>query len=659
MNFFEQQRIAKKQTLELTVHFVIAVIFIIFVTNLLLFSVFKFYFNEHVFFEANREGILYFFTFFQLVLIFGGIVFKVLQLSNGGRSIANLLGGFPLEKTTQELNQKKIVNIVDEIAVASGVAAPPIYLLESELSINALVAGFDSQSAVIAITEGAIRHLDRDELQALVAHEFSHIFNGDMRFNTYLIGVLHGLQMISNLGEGLMRFGTADSQLYQDEKESHAFGKSWALGLCLYIIGYLGLILARAIKKQINIQREYLADATSVQYTRNGDALTSVFKKILSNKGNQFFRCGQQDIVSHMCFTEVTFRGKSHGVGSHPDLVERILRVQKDFDKESFLKFDAKALLKNIQKVNNERMPIHKSLRKEILEELEVKDINNSLSLGATIIMGLQASELAKEAGIKEKVKDSLGSFNSESLQYAREKIKLIPSEIIESIHNPATSRAAIYGIFSHITGVSTNQIEEKGEKLITMISLLSKSIKTLPRDLFLPIIEISLSSLNQLDKKDKSIFLKNLKSMVKQDNKINMQEFLYYTIIKKHISQKKSFRSKTSSLKELKKEVSFSLSLIAHAGFPEDPEGAQKALNKVSIQYFKEEIKLVPLSDFKISELGGYLSNLSSLGPTDKELMIKACIDTGKFGGQVIPLELEIIRAISSVLDVPLPLVI
>lgn len=658
MNFFEQQRVAKKQTVELTIHFIIAVIFIIIVTNFLLFAVFKFFFDESNFFESNKQGLFTFFTIFQLALIFGGIAYKILQLQDGGKAIARLLGGFPLEKTTRELNQQKIVNVVDEIAVASGVVSPPIYLLESELSINALVAGFDSNNAVIAITEGAIRHLNRDELQAMVAHEFSHIFNGDMRFNTYLIGVLHGIQMISSFGSGLMHmdFGNQRrAKYYGDEDEGHFLGKSWAIGVCLYVIGYLGLILARAIKKEINIQREFLADATAVQYTRNGGAVSSVLKKILANKKNQFFRCGQQDIISHMCFTEVTFRGKSEGPGSHPEIEERILRIQKEFDLNSFTKFEANSLLEKINASNNNRMPLHKSLRKEILDELEVTDVNNSLSIGASIIMGLQASSLIDQSGVKAKLKDSLGSFNSDSLQYAKEQIKLIPSELIESVHNPKTSKLVILALFAHISKAELKSDSKKE----SMLSLLQKSIEKLPRALYLPLIEISLSSLGELKREERIKILKELKELIKEDKKINMQEFLYFTIINKHLSQKSTLRRKNLKLKDLVGEVSVTLSLIAHAGFPSDPEGAQLALTKVADQYFQKNILLVRVEDLKISKLNEYFSSLSKLSLKDKEVFLKASIDAAKFGGLVLPLELEIIRTLSSVLDVPLPLVI
>ncbi len=658
MNFFEHQRVAKKETYVLTLHFVFAVIAIIAISNILLFVGIEFLYLEGESLPWEEKKVYYLlFTCFQLLLILGGMGFKVLQLQSGGKVIARMLGGFPIEKSTKNLNQKKIVNIVDEISVASGIPSPPIYLLEGEPSINAFVAGFHTNDAVIAITEGAIRHLDRDELQTVVAHEYSHLFNGDMKLNTYLVGVLHGIQMISILGSSMMEMTSGSDNTYGIRRRRGG-GKIWILGMLFHVIGYLGVLFGRLIKKEINIQREYLADATAVQFTRNSISLVSTFKKIYANDKSQYLKCGLHDVVGHMCVTEVNINkrgGSPHH--THPDLSERILRIDPSFKEESFLRNEIKSYKEKITLRNKESEPIHPNIMDKVRDELEGMEIDKSLILGSKVLMGAILLDPKANADMHDKIKDTIGNISMDSLGYSITLLDSIPVEVREYSQNPHFSKSLLYGIFLHLSHVDFNKFESEEQDVIDFIPKATQKIKSLERTKLLPLIDLCLGTLRSLSKKDKLAFLNNLKNIVKADKKINLQEYLYYSIVSAFLKKEKAILGgRVVKAKSLSTEIEYLISTMAHTGFPEDHEGARLAFDRVNKTKFDGKLNLIELENFKISLLNKNISKLKRLSLKDKELLIDACIILIKFDMRTLPIELEALRSVGAILEVPIP---
>ncbi|MBK25272.1 MAG: hypothetical protein CME70_14855 [Halobacteriovorax sp.] len=659
MNFFEHQRVAKKETFVLTLHFIFAVIAIIAISNIVLFIGIEFIYLEGESLPWEQKKIFYtLFTCAQLLVILLGMCFKILQLQGGGKVIANMLGGFPLEKTTKELNQRKIVNIVDEISVASGIPSPPIYLLEGEPSINAFVAGFHTNDAVIAVTEGAIRHLDRDELQTVIAHEYSHLFNGDMKLNTYLVGVLHGIQMISILGSEIMEMTSERDNDYGLGRRRGG-GKLWVVGMLLHVVGYLGVLFGRLIKKEINIQREYLADATAVQFTRNSMALASTFKKILANDRHQYLKCGMHDVVGHMCVTEVNINKRGSNPNyTHPELVERIMRVEPNFNEEDFLKNEIEKVRESIELKNKEEEPVHPNILDKVRKELEGEDIDKSLILGSKALMGAILLDPNANVDFHKKIKQSIGNISVESLGYSIRLLDSIPVELREYAQNLDLSRSIIYGLFLNLSGLETFQLKEETEKVRGFIPKAQEKLKTLERSKHLPLIDLCLSSLRELSKKQNSIFIRNLKLIIKSDSKINLQEYLYYSIIKSFLDKKKKiFGGSTIKIGKALNEIEYLVSTLAYAGFPEDREGASLAFRRVNSDIFDNRLNFMELEDFKVSVLNKNFSKLKRLKIEEKELLIGACISLIKFDRRTIPIELESLRAIGAILEVPIPL--
>ncbi len=226
------------------------------------------------------------------------------------------------------------MNVVEEMAIAAGTPVPPVYLLENEEGINAFAAGHSPNDAVVGVTRGCVQTLSRDELQGVIAHEFSHILNGDMRLNLRLMGVLFGILLIGLTGYILLR-STSSYRVRVNDRDDDRGGRNVLplIGLALYVIGYVGVFFANLIKAAVSRQREFLADASAVQFTRNPDGIAGALKKIGALSAGSAVREPRAAEASHMFFGNAGSAGQLFGLlETHPPLVERIRRLDPAFD---------------------------------------------------------------------------------------------------------------------------------------------------------------------------------------------------------------------------------------------------------------------------------------------------------------------------------------
>jgi Zn-dependent protease with chaperone function len=270
---------------------------------------------------------------FSATLIFIGIasLYRVLTLRGGGARVARELGGTPVPPDTQDPMRRRLRNVVEEMAIASGVPVPEVYVLEQEGGINAFAAGYRPEDAAVAVTRGTLEQLTRDELQGVVAHEFSHVLNGDMRMNIRLMGPLFGIMVIGLIGRSILRNVRTGGRRARVKGNGVALVLIVALGLT--IIGYLGVFLARLIKAAVARQREYLADASAVQFTRHPQGIAGALKKILGLADRSFLQRAEAEEVSHMLFAP---GARLAGLlATHPPLEDRIQRLDKSWQAEA------------------------------------------------------------------------------------------------------------------------------------------------------------------------------------------------------------------------------------------------------------------------------------------------------------------------------------
>ena len=335
MNFFQQQRQAKRRTLLLIVLMALAVLSLIAVSCVLMTIPVEDGDGNVLFdLEMSRELIGYVSAVVISVVLLGSTA-KHSELSAGGKVIARGLNGRLINHNAQTLEEQRLLNVVEEMAIASGTAVPPVYLLP-ELGINAFAAGMTPQNAVIGVTQGAINLLTREELQGVIAHEFSHIYNGDMRLNTRLIAIVHGILVLGLTGSYILR---STEVVGKEAARRNKFVAFTALvGFVLCVAGFAGSYFGNLIKAAIGRQREFLADATAVQYTRNPQSIAGALKKIGGYELGATLNAARAAEFSHLYFGSGT--SSSDLMASHPDLSERIRRVDAQWD-GSFVKIAA------------------------------------------------------------------------------------------------------------------------------------------------------------------------------------------------------------------------------------------------------------------------------------------------------------------------------
>ena len=273
MDFFEHQEQARRRTGLLVVYFMLAVVSILVAVYLAVVAVFVGTQGDagDALWQPEVLGPVAGGT--SLIITVGSL-YKMADLARGGEVVARSLGGRPVLANTTELRERVLLNVVEEMAIASGTPVPPVFLLDHESAINAFAAGTTPQNAVIGVTRGTIETLNRDELQGVIAHEFSHILNGDMRLNLRLMGLLNGILLIAMIGYVLMRSGSTYTLSFSRSDDDRKGGNPLPLlGLLLYVIGYIGVFFGHLIKSAVSRQREYLADASAVQFTRLPDGI--------------------------------------------------------------------------------------------------------------------------------------------------------------------------------------------------------------------------------------------------------------------------------------------------------------------------------------------------------------------------------------------------
>ncbi|RIL08341.1 MAG: hypothetical protein DCC75_09175, partial [Proteobacteria bacterium] len=365
---------------------------------------------------------------------------KAMELAKGGEVVAVMLGGRRIRPDTTHTDQRKAMNVVEEMAIACGIPVPPVYIIEED-SINAFAAGYSPRDAVIGVTNGCVERLSRTQLQGVIAHEFSHIFNGDMRININLVGVLHGLLAISMAGYILLRGASRSSHRSSNDRKGSGVGAILILGVLLYAIGWIGALFAKMIKAGISRQREFLADASAVQYTRDPSGIAGALKKIAMDAEGSSVSSPNAEEVSHFFFADGLASHFMNIFSTHPPLEERIRRI------------DPRMLLEG---------------------ELPGEPVAGPAGDDAVAVSGLSAP-LTKA----QDVTSSIGNYTSEHLQYAHNLLAGMPLAMRSILRTPSGARAVIYAMLLNTDreaqskqleylGVNADQLEKRDlEKLV------------------------------------------------------------------------------------------------------------------------------------------------------------------------------------------------
>jgi Zn-dependent protease with chaperone function len=566
-----------------------------------------------------------------------GSLYKISQLRGGGRVVAESLGGTLIGSETRDPEERKILNVVEEMAIAAGVPAPPVYVMENEPGINAFAAGFTPSDAVIGVTRGCVRQLSRDEFQGVIAHEFSHILNGDMSLNIRLMGVLHGILLIGTIGYFLTR-----SSMYRSigrrNRDNNGMGML-AIGFGLILIGSVGTLFGNLIKASVSRQREYLADASAVQFTRNPMGIAGALKKIGGYESGSAMESPNAPESSHLFFGQALRGGMQFLFATHPPLEERISRLDPSWQGRS------------------ERMPA------------------GTATAGASgFAEGITTSAPEEAAFAEARNIDAvhqIGLPTRSHLEYARKLVADLPAAVLDAAHEPYGARAVIYALLmtqeqateeltaqtqraqlARLAEAGERGIDEETRRLLPEL----RKVNVLAR---LPLIDIALPALRSLSQKQYNAFVANVQALMDADQRIDLFEWVLQRIVIAHLEpsfrQLRHPRSRYSSLQSLTPECSVVLSVLAHEG---------SAIESERINIFATAAATLPAIGVELlarehcglRELDQSLNKLALAKGQAKESILVASATCIAANSNVSVTEAEILRGIADSLGCPMP---
>jgi len=636
MDFFQSQDQARKQTLLLVVFFALAVISLVVLTNLLVMFLFGYIDSQNL--NSTAPVMLKF--DWQVFLSVGALViavillgslYKISSLSKGGDAVAEMLGGKLIVDGSGDLDQQKVLNVVEEMAIASGTPVPPVYLLDED-GINAFAAGFSPSDAVIGVTRGCIQQLNRTQLQGVIAHEFSHILNGDMRINIRLMGILHGILIIGLIGYFLLR--SAAYSRYSRSSRNNGGGAILGLGLGLAVIGFAGTFFGNLIKAAVSRQREFLADASAVQFTRNNMGIANALKRIGGSAAGSRIENPAGAEISHALFAEGVSGFFTSLFATHPPLEKRILRLDPEWDGNF-----------NVGATETAETPSRKgtSRAQKTAENL----------VGGIAGAGFAANHVAQ-----------VGQVRPEVLQQVQALLQQIPPQLREAIHEPHGARAAIYFLLLNdekdIRQAQLQYLQAESDDGVFEV-LLKLEQETTQIDIAhrLPLIEISLPALRQLSAQQYRRFKNNVRKLVDIDRKVSLFEWSLQKILFHHLDAVfvKIPRQghKYTSLKQVEAACSLLLSMLIYVGKEKKIDEAQVIL-EAKKELGDINLRLLPVTEISLPALNQALDRLNRLTPLLKPRLLKACVICIRADDNFSPVEAELFRAIADTLDCPMP---
>ncbi|MBO36225.1 MAG: hypothetical protein CL612_00125 [Anaerolineaceae bacterium] len=628
MDFFDLQDAARRRTNILVVYFVLAVFAIAISVYLVIVAIF---YRESFGFYWDL-GLFLTVVLSTLTIVGVGTLIRGLQLKQGGQVVAEMLGGSLADSLSKDINVKRLVNVVEEMALASGTPVPPVYILEDETGINAFAAGFSTGDAVIGVTRGCLDNLNREQLQGVIAHEFSHIINGDMRLNIRLMSVLAGILSIATIGYVLLRTAAFSSHRYR-RRESRG-GREAALllglGIALIVVGYVGVFFAKVIKSAVSRQREYLADASAVQFTRNPQGLAGALKVIGGLALGSKMISEHAEEASHMFFASGVTSLFSTIMSTHPNLTNRIKVLDPHFNG----KFD------------------------------EFQSSNNAVEEGVSSRLVSGEVKLATDSG---KVLSSVGLPSSDHVSYAADILRNIPEDVSRAIHEPFGARSVIYCLLLDKNEVvcrrQLDYLKQHCDTATYSETLrVAKTLESIATELRLPIVDIAISALRQLSQNQYSAFREHINYMIEADNHINLFEYTLHHVVRRHLDS--AFSDENANVKSIRSlatvrvECNVLLSALVQAGHA--TESDRPTVFQAGIEeLFTNADSAQYVSEVSLAKVDEALDVLVAVAPKIKRCIVKACVVCVVYDQYITVSEAELLRAVADSLGCPIPPII
>jgi Zn-dependent protease with chaperone function len=629
--FFEHQTLARRNTKLMVLLFVAAVVAVVIAVDLVIGALYVWGYGEFyapagttpsfaAMLKAVPAGVYAAGAAATATVILAVSLFNTARLASGGIAVARMVGARRVPPDTADPLERRLRNVVEEMAIASGVRVPEVYVMDGERGVNAFAAGWDVSGAVVAVTRGTLETLTRDELQGVIAHEFSHILNGDMRLNVRMIGVLAGIVFISSIGEFIMRSmrGSRDGK-----------GGLVLAGLALFIIGYVGLFFARLIKSAVSRQREFLADASSVQFTRNPDGIAGALDQIKSSGAGTLIANRYAEEMSHMFFGAAVKVWLGGLFDTHPPLEERIRRVHPRFQPSDY------------------------RARREAAAPLVEKPLEGKPT-------GRRAGDLSAAWGrTPEQSAALVGTLDAGKVDFATRLLAALPDLVQQNVRDTNGAGAVMVALLlAEPEDARRQQLEALGKTALAERALaLAPVTRRLGLGFHLPLIDLALAAMKTAPAQAKQDLVAALEAVVNADRRVSLHEFAVLTLVRAQLLPKPR-PAQTKRISDLKAEAATVLALVAHAGTRADAKGAREAALQAAIKAgaatmgIPQSVPATPTLD----SANAALEALRSLDPMQKGVLVKGLFAAVTVDGTIRVAEAGLMRLVGAVLDCPLP---
>ncbi len=573
-------------------------------------------------------------TLATLAVISLGSLEILARLSLGHAELATLLAGRPVPRTSGRDDERRLINIVDEMSIASGLPAPPLYVLNRERGINAFVAGLSPGQAVVVVTQGALEQLSRDELQAVIAHEFSHILHGDIRLNLRAVYVLQGIVFLAAIGRFMMQYysgaGTEEGRRFFHLPLA-------AAGVGVFAVGSVGLLCCRFIQAALARERENLADASAVRFTRNADALCGALARIRSNAEGSRLRNWHADALAHMLFSPGSGGFLRSLVATHPPIEERMRRINPHVSPAFYFE---------------------KARKPRVAEEPAKEKIAPEKEKPRTIVPRRLTGVAALVA--------TIGDPGAEHLEYAASLLAYLAPSIREALRDPLGAQAVMLGcVLEEERTIRNRQLAAMATALgdpdlVRKAEVIAPSLRQLDRAYRLPLVALAVPALKSLAEPARAAFLAALRGAIQADQRLTLSEFVLETILDWTLGPKarRAGGVRYQARGELAAEAGLLLSLLAYAGHadPADHAGAKAAFEKGRDAAAMPGLALAGRDALQLSSVSEALERMSLLAPLEKAQLLEGFVAAVAADGNVKLLEHELLRAAACVLDCPMP---
>jgi Zn-dependent protease with chaperone function len=628
VDFFERQRAARGTTLRLVLLFTAAVLAIVIVVDVVV-----------LIFSRSQPtstiiGTLVAVTVVTLLIITGGTISKTLSLRAGGSAVARAVGAVPVDPTTSDPQLRRFVNIVEEMSLASGVPVPRLFVLDQEPGINAFAAGYTPADAAITVTGGALRQLNRDELQGVIGHEFSHVLNGDMRLNIRLIGLLNGILLLGLIGLRVLSFGGGRGS----DKKGGGAAPIIVIALAFTILGFVGQFFAGLIKAAVSRQREWLADASAVQFTRQTTGLEGALKKIAGlPTGSALTDARGAREVSHMLFGEGG-RSFSQLFATHPPLLQRIAALDPSFRP------------KEIEQL------------REKWQHAPPNGLAEDTSLGLAAPTAAPAP--APVTVIPNEVSARVGTLSREDLARGAQLSAAIPPEFRQLASQSSTAVPLVLALLvAREPAVRDQQLAVIGNRLgaadVAATSHIVTELPALPALLRLPVVSLALPLVTARPRPQLNALVATLIDLARADGTISVFEYCLIRLVSGYVQDVQDPVGRSgpgrAGLASAESAAFTLLAAVAFAGNA-DPSAAGAAFAAAVGHLVPDaSVPYLPPSDVGKSLEGGWAS-LDGLEPGAKQRLVEAIVVAVRHDGVLDVDEAELLRTTCALLHCPLP---